>query len=206
MMTEELIEGFQITVEGFVYNNEVYFTVITDTNNFLDSKKIDNFSLPSKLDEKMQEKIKKIAKQDIKAIGLNNSFFNGEYWVGSEIKLIEINGRAATAFHNLYEKVYSYDVFEAGIKLCVGEKPDINFKQYCFGGQFNILTEQEGNSCDIIYYDRLPKDCTVFVKPEKYITQFSQYGRVIAQVELFGKSYAEIRQQADKIRQHVTKI
>jgi len=92
MMIEELAKGFQITVEGFVYDSEISFTVIADTNNFSGSQKIDNFSVPSKLDHKIQEKIKATAKKDIKAVGLNNSFFNCEYWIGDDITLIEING------------------------------------------------------------------------------------------------------------------
>jgi len=205
MMIEGLTNEFQMTVEGFVYDNQVYFTVITDTNNFSDSKKIDNFSMPSKLNEKIQEKIKETAKKDIKAIRLNNSFFNCEYWVGNDIKLIEINGRAAASFYNLYKKVYGYDVFEAGIKLCLDQKPDINLKQNCFGGQFNILTEKEGNSNNMIYYNRLPKSCNILIRPDKNVTQLSQFGRVIAQMELFGKSYAEIKDRADEIRKKVMK-
>ncbi len=205
MMVEELTQGFQINIEGFVYNSEVYFTVITDTNHFSDSKKIDNFSMPSKLDEKIQEKIKETAKKDIKAIRLNNSFFNCEYWIVNKIKLIEINGRAVTAFYNLYKKVYGYDVFEAGIKICLGQKPDITLKQNCFGGQFNILTEKEGNSNNMIYYNRLPKSCNILIRPDRNVTQLSQFGRVIAQMELFGKNYAEIKDRVDEIRNKVMK-
>lgn len=205
MMAEALVDQFQITVEGFVYNDQVYFTVITDTNNFFSSKKIDNFSLPSTLSNAIQEKIKETAEKDIKAIGLNNSFFNCEYWVENEITLIEINGRAASAFYNLYQHVYKYDVFEAGIQLCLGQKPDISLSKQGFGGQFNILTEKEGNSSDIIHFARLPKSCSTFVQPNSKIVQFSQYGRVIAQVELFGNSYDEIKNQADTIRKNVMK-
>jgi len=89
--------------------------------------------------------------------------------------------------------------------MCLGQKPDINLKQNCFGGQCNILTEKEGNSSTMIYYNRLPKSCNILIEPNRNITQFSQYGRVIAQIELFGKSYAEIKNRADEIRQKVMK-
>jgi len=205
MMIEKLTTGFQITVEGFVYNNKPYFTVITDTNNFSRSQKIDNFSMPSRLTKKIQEQIKQTAQKDIKAIGLNNSFFNCEYWIDNNITLIEINGRAATAFYHLYKKVYHYDVFEEGIKLCLGQKPTIHFKPHFFGGQFNIVIEQEGKSQHMIYYDKLPSQCKIFIPSNTKVTQFSQFGRVIAQVELFGKNYTEIKKKADKIRKQVMK-
>jgi len=207
MMVEELIKGFQITVEGFVYNNEVFFTVITDTNLFSDLKRIDNFSLPTVLSEQVQEKIKAVAVKDVRAVGLNNTFFNCEYWIGDDaIILIEINGRAASAFYNLYKQVYNYDVIEAGIQLCLGQKPNIELKQNGFGAQCNIVTIKEGNSSNMVHYDKLPKSCSLFIPPNNNVMQFGECGRVIAQVELFGQTYAETKNKADAIRKRVMKV
>jgi len=202
MLKEDLISANQITLEGFVWNSEIHFTIMTDTNNFPNSTLIDNFSLPTRLSEPIQRKIKQQAIQDITQVGLDNCFFNVEYFYEKNaIFLIEINSRAAFCFHNLYQKIYKYNVYEAALDLCLGRSPVLPSSSKNWGGQFNVITQDEGTSSSMYNYDlENPELSSLFVQRNTPIRQLSKFGVVIAQLEIFGDSYEEIKTKADKQR------
>ena len=196
-----------MTLEGYVRHGDVQFTAATDTNTFPQSPLIDNFSLPSRIPEPTLARIRAQARWDIAKIGLDNSFFNVEYWYGDgAIKLIEINARAATTFYNLYRHVLGYDVYQAGIELCLGQQPTVRCIANGVGGQFNVLTTQEGSSSDLFDYDvPIPDFTDLFIPADTPIRQLSEYGVVIAQIELFGDTFAEIESTANAYRRRLLK-
>ena len=206
-LVEDYISAKQMTLEGFVRHGEVQFTAATDTNTFPQSPLIDNFSLPSRILEPTLARIRAQAQRDIAQLGLDNSFFNVEYWYGDgEIKLIEINARAATTFYNLYRRVLGYDVYRAGIELCLGQQPTVRCAANGVGGQFNVLTTQEGSSSDLFDYDvPIPHFTDLFIAANTPIRQLSEYGVVIAQIELFGDKFAEIEATANAYRRRLLK-
>ena len=206
-LVEDCVSAKQMTLEGFVRQGEVHFTAATDTNRFPNSPLIDNFSLPSRIPEHTLARIRAQAQRDIAQIGLDNSFFNVEYWYGDdEIKLIEINARAATTFYNLYRRVLGYDVYQAGVELCLGQRPAVRCTAEGVGGQFNVITTQEGNSSDLFDYDvHIPFFTDLFIKSGTPIRQLSEYGIVIAQIELLGDTFAEIGATANAYRRRLLK-
>lgn len=206
-LIEDYVTAKQMTLEGYVRHGEVQFTVATDTNTFSQSPLIDSFSLPSRIPEHTLSRIRAQARRDIAQIGLDNSFFNVEYWYGDgEIKLIEINARAATTFYNLYRRVLGYDVYRAGVELCLGQQPKVRCTANGVGGQFNMLTTQEGSSSDLFDYEvPIPDFTDLFIPANTPIRQLSEYGVVIAQIELFGDTFAEIAARANAYRQRLLK-
>lgn len=207
MLVEKYISGEQFTIEGFVYDNEIVFTVIADTNYFPGSKLIDNFSIPSRLSEEKIKKLKKCAENDVIKLGLKNTFINLEYWdYKDSFVLIEANSRAAVCFNYLYKKLYGYDSVKAGLELCVGKKPSIpEFKTELFGGQFNINTKKEGPVSKIFNLPkRFPYKTRYFFNDKDYIRQLSEFGTVIAQMDITGSSYADIKKKADNLRSGLT--
>jgi len=208
MVLEELLEGEQITLEGYVRAGEIDFTVITDTNTFPGSCLIDNFSLPSALNDEMHERIFDRARGDIENLNLDNSFFNIEYFVSDDsLELIEINCRACFAFYRLYKETYGLDIYRAALELCLGKKPDIvlNLKQ-C-GAQFNLTTQKEGPVENFFDHGRsIRYGYNIFVKPGEEIYQRSEYGVVMAQLEIYGESYEQIKAAADIERGLLLKV
>ena len=206
-LVEDYMSAKQMTLEGFVWQGKVSFTAATDTNTFPESPLIDSFSLPSLIPESTLARIRAQAQRDIAEIGLDNSFFNVEYWYGDdEVMLIEINARAATTFYNLYRRVLGYDVYQAGIELCLGKRPEVCFSTEGVGGQFNIITTQEGDSSDLFDYDvAIPFFTDLFIAPRTHIRQLSEYGAVIAQIELLGDSFAGIEATAAAYRRRLLK-
>ena len=206
-LIEDYVTAKQMTLEGYVRHGDVQFTAATDTNTFPQSPLIDNFSLPSRIPEPTLARIRAQARRDIAKVGLDNSFFNVEYWYGDgAIKLIEINARAATTFYNLYRRVLGYDVYRAGVELCLGQQPEVSCRANGVGGQFNVLTTQEGSSSDLFDYDvPIPDFTDLFIPADTPIRQLSEYGVVIAQIELFGDTFAELEATANAYRRRLLK-
>lgn len=208
MLIEKYISEKQMTIEGYIFNKKVNITVITDTNNYKDSRLIDNFSIPSVIQTNIRNSIIEKAKEDILKTGLNNTFFNIEYWYDNHDSiLIEINSRAATCFYNLYKEIYDYDVYEAQSLLCLGIDPEVKLKTPVkIGGQYNIITLKEGDSSKIFDYELpVPFHINRFINEHHHIHQLSEFGIVIEQIEIFGSSYNSINRKADNWRKALLK-
>jgi hypothetical protein len=203
MVIEKYIDAPQLTIEGFVHNGEVNFTVITDTNFYPNSRLIDNFSMPTRLDDEKTSYLKEQAKKDVLTLGINNCFFNSEYWIMDDgYTLIEVNCRAASCFEYLYNDIFDYDVTRAGVELCLGILPKQIGLSDGFGGQFNVVTQYEGNSSDIFNYQAISPSKLSIKRPEHtQIRNMSDFGTVITQFELTGRTYEEIKSIADDYRQ-----
>jgi len=202
-----LIEGYrnskQITIEGFVHNGNIYPLFITDTNFLGNTRCIDNFSLPSSVTPKQEHLIKEQTQKDISAIGLNNTFFNVEYWItDTDCELIEINARTAHCFKRLYKKVHNFDVMDELIHLSLGIKPNIpNMKPTCHALQGNIIIQKNGNSSDLFdYTQKSPSNVRFFILPDSPIRSLSEFKSILGQFELFGKDYESIKKIADEYR------
>ena len=204
MLVEEFVDGPQVTVEGWVSDNKPYIWAITDTNTYPGSRVIDNFSLPSQHSPQTQSLLAKRAMEAISNVGLNSGFFNIEFWCHRDtVTLTEINGRAATCFYNLYRRCLESCVYKAGLALACG-------RQFVFpststgvvGGQFNFITFGEGWAEHLFDFTRartVPQ-LSLYVSPGDRVKQVSEFGTVLAQLDLFGRSYEEIHAEAERLR------
>ncbi|MGE0825569.1 MAG: acetyl-CoA carboxylase biotin carboxylase subunit family protein [Candidatus Binatia bacterium] len=209
MLVEEFIEGPQVTVEGWVYDHEPCIWAITDTNTYPGGRVIDNFSLPSRHPAHIQRLLVEQAKAAIRSVGLNNGFFNIEFWCHEDaVTLTEINGRAATCFYNLYRQCLQSCVYEAGLALACGRNPTRKKTETgTVGGQFNFITFAEDwaeNLFDFAQAQTVPQ-LTPYWKPGDWVRQMSEFGIVLAQIDLFGRSYEEIHAEAERLRQLLLK-
>ncbi|PIQ78805.1 hypothetical protein COV81_04200 [Candidatus Peregrinibacteria bacterium CG11_big_fil_rev_8_21_14_0_20_41_10] len=208
LLLEELIKKEQITVDGYVYNNQPQIVAITDTNLAPDLRLIDNFSTPSKLPLSLQKTIITQACIDIKSTGLNNCAFNIEYWIdNNKIRLIEINSRAATCFTKLYKEAYNYDLYATGLKLATSINPKtLTLTPQKYATQYNITTINEGRADQLFNFDYpIPYPHQFFRTPKETIKQISEYGQVIAQIELADKSLTNMHKKIQKLRHKLLK-
>lgn len=209
MLVEEFIDGPQVTVEGWVYHNEPFIWAITDTNTYPGSRVIDNFSLPSRHSDRIQHLLAQRAKEAIRNVGLDNGFFNIEFWCHADsVTLTEINGRAATCFYQLYRRCLDACVYEAGLQLACGRNPSVKFGvAKRVGGQFNFITFAEDQADRLFDFDRacaIP-GMTLYFSERDQVKQMSEFGIVLAQLDLFGSSYEEIHMEAEHLRRTVLK-
>jgi hypothetical protein len=170
---------------------------------------IDNFSLPSRQPPHIQTQLAEQATAAIRKIGLDNSFFNIEFWChDNAVTLTEINGRAATCFYNLYRYCLGACIYEAGLALASGRNPahppTLNGT---VGAQCNFVTFGTDWAENLIDFERartIPQ-LTLYVSPGERVKPVSEFGFVVAQIDLFAPSYAEIKEEVEQLRRLLLK-
>ncbi len=209
MLVEDFVDGPQVTVEGWVANRQPALWAITDTNTYPGTRIIDNFSLPSRHPAHIQGLLSQQALEAIGNIGLDTGFFNIEFWCHDDaVTLTEVNGRAATCFYNLYRRCLGACVYEAGLTLAGGQAPQPPLRQTeVVGGQFNFITFGEDLAENLFDFTRAQEvsDLATYVEPGQEIRPVSEFGVVLAQIDLFGPSYAAIHAEAAALRRRLLK-
>ena len=209
MLVEDFVDGPQVTVEGWVANARPALWAITDTNTYPGTRIIDNFSLPSRHPAHIQELLAQQTLEAIGNIGLDNGFFNIEFWCHDDaVTLTEVNGRAATCFYNLYRRCLGACVYEAGLTLASGRAPQPPLiPTDIVGGQFNFITFGEDLAENLFDFTQAQEvsDLTIYVEPGQEIRPVSEFGVVLAQIDLFGPSYAAIHAEAEVLRRRMLK-
>lgn len=126
MLAEELLNGHQFTVDGYIIGmDNVIILGMTDT--IMHSNKVSylRFDYPTNiLSLSIQERVKDICKRTIKGIELQNSLFNIEFYYNeksNEIKIIEINPRQVGLFADMYEMIEGQNTYEIMMALSTGQ-------------------------------------------------------------------------------------
>lgn len=209
MLVEEFIDGPQVTVDGWVHQGRPYIWAITDTNTYPGTRVIDNFSLPSRQPAHIQAQLARRAAEAIRNVGLDNGFFNVEFWCHQDtVTLTEINGRAATCFYNLYRRCLGRCIYAAGLQLACGQNPQPPPQRAKrVGGQFNFITFAEDWAEHLFDFARartIPQ-LTLYFSEGQWVQQMSEFGIVLAQLDLFGDTYDAIRAEANRLRRLLLK-
>jgi len=136
-LVEELLSGWQVSLEGFVYNGEITIMGIVDAVMFPGTISFKRFQYPSLLSDVVQDRMKDIATRFIRGIKYDNWAFNIELMynpVSERIHIIEVNARLASQFWDLFEKVDGSNPYDAVLKIALGEKPTFEHGK----GQFKV--------------------------------------------------------------------
>lgn len=124
LIAESLLDGVQVTLDGFVTHSEVQILGIVDSHMYPNTISFSRFQHPSALPESVQKRMGAIAKTYIEGIGMNETMFNIEFFYNQaedSIHIIEMNPRLASGFADIYEKVHGSNLFELGMVLACGE-------------------------------------------------------------------------------------
>lgn len=125
-VAEELIEGSQVTVDGFVENGEVRICGIVDSVMFPNTNIFERFEYPSRLPHQVQERMNTTVEQLMTGIGFQHAQFNVELFYNEaldEIHIIEINPRLSYQFSDLYENVDGTSTYQILLGLALGQPP-----------------------------------------------------------------------------------
>jgi len=126
LLAETLLEGNQVTVEGYVYKGHVHILGVVDSIMYPGTISFERFEYPSSLSMDVQERMALIAKKCITGIGLDNTLFNIEMMYNSVtngIHIIEINPRMSSQFADLFEKVDGFNTYSLMLQLATGIQP-----------------------------------------------------------------------------------
>jgi ATP-grasp domain-containing protein len=124
-LAEELVEGAEVTLEGYVYEGRVTTIGITDSVKYEGTDSFERFEYPSALPEARKEELAGIAERLLPALGFDGGFFNVEFLVPDDgpAWLIEVNGRLASQFAPLVQAVEGRSTYDALVRLACGEDP-----------------------------------------------------------------------------------
>ena len=131
-VTEEIVEGVQVTVEGCVQEGAVSIFGVVDSVMFPGTSAFERFEYPSRLPEEVQARMHALAEKLITGFGFDHGIFNVEFFYNAaadSIKVIEINPRIAYQFADLYQKVDGFSTYECLIALARGETPLLKRRQ-----------------------------------------------------------------------------
>lgn len=133
LLAETLLEGNQVTLEGFVQHGKTEIIGIVDSIMYPGTFIFERFEYPSNLSASVQARMGEIARRFIEGIKLDNTLFNIEMIYNPHtdaIHIIEINPRMASQFTDLYEKVDGINTYKILLDLALGNKPEFNKKNH----------------------------------------------------------------------------
>ncbi len=127
LLVEEYVTGSQITLDGYVYENEVTFLGLTQAHMMPGTLSFVRFDYPAYFKKNLELQIYKITQLLIQRFAINNTFFNIEFMVDEEqnkVWVIEMHGRVSLQFTPLIENVIGYNPLVAVCDISVGKRPD----------------------------------------------------------------------------------
>jgi biotin carboxylase len=124
-LAEELLEGIEVTCEGYVHDGCVVVIGVTDSQKYEGSNSFERFEYPSAFPPDRQEEIADIASRIMPALGFDGGFFNIELFVPDDgpARIIEANGRMSSQFWPLIQAVHGRSTYEAALQLACGDDP-----------------------------------------------------------------------------------
>ncbi|QFU03054.1 acetyl-CoA carboxylase biotin carboxylase subunit [Halomonas sp. THAF5a] len=131
-MAEQIIGGWQCTVEGYVFDGEVVSYGIVDSLRYPQVLSFFHYHYPSGLPEPIQARMRELTEMVMTHIGYDNAAFNIEYFwdeVQDRIWLLEINTRISQSHCDLFEKVDGISHQQVTLDLGLGQRPDMPHRQ-----------------------------------------------------------------------------
>lgn len=128
LLAEELLRGWQVTVEGCFFQGEGRIIGITDSVMYPETISFERFEYPSALDSAVQMRMSDLALRFMRSIEFDDGLFNVEMFLDDEsgaIHIIEVNPRMCPQFADLMEKVNGINTYEIALSIAVGSRPAI---------------------------------------------------------------------------------
>jgi ATP-grasp domain len=124
-VAEELVEGDEVTLEGYVHAGRVTVIGVTDSIKYPGTNSFERFEYPSRLPADRVEELAGIARRLITALGFDGGFFNVEFFVADQRSpaIVEINGRIASQFAPLVQMLHGRSTYDLLFALACGADP-----------------------------------------------------------------------------------
>jgi hypothetical protein len=132
MIAEEIVDGTQVTVNGFAREGRVTMLGVVDSIMYPGTDHFQRFQYPSALPGELQRKAEEVAARALAALGFTHGLFNAEVRVcerSGHVKLLEVNPRASGQFFDLFEEVDGFNLFGVILALATGEAPAVRRRE-----------------------------------------------------------------------------
>ncbi|MHB1248868.1 MAG: ATP-grasp domain-containing protein [Polaromonas sp.] len=127
LLQEALLHGVQVSLEGYVFANQVHVIGVVDAVMFPGSMAFKRWQYPSQLPPDVLARMSDIATRFFKGIGYNNALFNMELFYDRQsdrVSIIEVNPKIASQFPNLFEKVDGFSTYQTLLEVAIGQEPE----------------------------------------------------------------------------------
>jgi biotin carboxylase len=140
-IAEEILTGWQTTVEGFVHKGKAQTYGMTDIIRKPGTSTFNHYLYPSKFPPNVQDRINEVSCQIMSHIGYDNAPFNIEFFYDDErdrLLLLEINTRISQSHSSLFEKVDGMSNFSIMLDVALGQQPTMPSRQgkFACAGKF----------------------------------------------------------------------
>lgn len=135
LIAESLLEGTQVSLEGYVFEGRAQTLGIVDSIMYPGTMCFKRFEYPSRLPAAVQDRMAAISESFMIGIGYDNAFFNIELMYDhatDEIRIIEVNPKIASQFADLFEKVDGRSSYYPLLQIALAENPDVPRGQGAF--------------------------------------------------------------------------
>jgi ATP-grasp domain-containing protein len=124
-VAEELVDGDEVTLEGYVHAGRATVIGVTDSVKYPGTNSFERFEYPSRFPAERLEELAVIARRLISALEFDGGFFNVEFFVPpqGQATLIEANGRIASQFAPLVQALHGRSTYELLFALACGDDP-----------------------------------------------------------------------------------
>jgi len=191
MLVEEVLDGRQINVDGYVHDGRVNLLGVTDEIMYPGTMAFQRFSYPAPVDDALSARIQQAAEQVVSGFGLGHGFFNLEFFVepgSGALKLIEVNPRLAAQLAQFHEWVGGIDTYELGFAMALGRALPVP-QPPRFGAAASFVWRSfDGSSCP-----RLPSRADL----QWLASEYPQ-----ARLELYPKKGASLRRDIKWLGSH----
>lgn len=207
-LIEEYIEGTQITVDGYVFEDMIEVFGMTEVIHSAPPYFVQHTNyIPPRISKSGIESCSTYTKEVVNKLGINNSFFHCEVRLSSngKPKLIEIAGRLAGGkIIEGYEKAYGIDLINANLCLWLGIEPCLKKKASLYVIQSGLFPDKKGCVVDLKGVEKMSEEkdvwCFDVITPiGKNVTTFPEYPVPIVYFAIASVS----RQESELVRQRV---
>jgi hypothetical protein len=153
-LAEELLTGLEVTLEGYAHAGRVTTIGITDSILYPGTISFERFEYPTRLDAERRAELAGLAKLMVDAHGLDDAFFNVEFFVPERgpAGIVELNARIASQFEPLVRRLDGRSTYDALFEVATGRDPQ--------------WTAREPDGFGVSYVIRVFRDAIVDGVPE----------------------------------------
>jgi len=193
LLYEDLLEGKQVSLEGFVSKGQVTIMGIIDAIMFPGTFSFKRFQYPSRLPEEVLWRMEQIATDFVRGIGYDNAMFNMELIYNPQadsIHIIEVYPKIASQFPDLFEKVDGSNTYEVMMRIALGMDPGFVKGQ----GKFRIAASCVLRTFDDQLVKRIPDQTNIALVEERFP------GALVQVIATQGKRLSDQLQDAHSFR------
>lgn len=126
VLAEELLEGVQVTLEGYVFDGRMTVLSITDSEMYPGTASFSRFVMPAAVTNEQAQVMALVSERAVRGLGLTHGLFNIEFIYNpadGSCFIVEVNPRMCGQFADMTEQIAGVNTYEILFALGLGHRP-----------------------------------------------------------------------------------